>query len=150
MIFDIFPAILSVATYLSGLPAHLEYLNYKSSDTTASSGCGSAPTWQFDANNHVNVTTGDRSFRVHIPVSYDASTPHAMVLSFHGFKRNDVNQEKISGFSDKGIKLNGKVRVDRSLSALVIDRTSRALLQVKRQRFIVYPLSLLIGDLSLS
>jgi hypothetical protein len=98
----------------------------------------------------VNVTTGDRSFRVHIPVSYDASTPHAMVLSFHGFKRNDVNQEKISGFSDKGIKLNGKVRVDRSLSALVIDRTSRALLQVKRQRFIVYPLSLLIGDLSLS
>jgi len=108
MIFDVFPAILSVATYLSGLPAHLEYLNYKSSDTTASSGCGSAPTWQFDANNHVNVTTGDRSFRVHIPVSYDASTPHAMVLSFHGFKRNDVNQEKISGFSDKGIKLNGK------------------------------------------
>jgi hypothetical protein len=110
MKFQLLTTVLSVTTYLSGQPAHPEYSNRK--NTGASSGCGLAPTWQFDAHNRANVTMGDRSFLVHIPVSYDVTTPHAMVLSFHGFKRDDVNQEKISGFSDKGIKLNGKVWAD--------------------------------------
>ena len=109
MIFNFVPTVLSVATYLPGLPVHLDYSNSKSTDPTVSSGCGLAPPWNFDAHNRANVTMGDRSFLVHIPASYDSTTPHAMVLSFHGFKRNDVNQEKISGFSDKGIELNGKV-----------------------------------------
>jgi hypothetical protein len=112
MIFVLLMTVLSITTYLSGQPTHLEYSNR---ENTASSGCGSAPTWQFDTYNRANVTMGDRSFLVHIPVSYDVTTPHAMVLSFHGFKRDNVNQEKISGFSDKGIKLNGKVWADSSL-----------------------------------
>ncbi|KAF7343378.1 hypothetical protein MVEN_01770100 [Mycena venus] len=36
------------------------------------------------------------------------SVPHALVVSFHGFKANDKKQEKISGFSEKGLTLNGK------------------------------------------
>jgi len=109
MIFNFLTTVLSITTYLSGQPAHLEYSNRKNAGTTISSGCGLAPTWKFDANNRANVTMDNRSFLVHIPVSYDATTPHAMVLSFHGFKRDNVNQEKISGFSGEGIKLNGKV-----------------------------------------
>lgn len=57
----------------------------------------------------MNVTVGDRSFLVHIPSSYNANTPHAMVVSYHGFKDNDVKQEAITGFSEKGLTLNGKV-----------------------------------------
>lgn len=107
MILDPLATILFVINYWL-LPVHQEQL----SDTTTSnamSGCGSVPSWKFDANNHANVTMGDRSFLVHIPASYAPKTHHPVVVSFHGFKENDLHQEKISGFSGKGIKLNGKV-----------------------------------------
>jgi hypothetical protein len=86
----------------------------------ATSGCGFTPVWQFDAHNHANITTGDRSFLVHIPASYDPTTPHAVVLSFHGYKGNDLKQEKISEFSEKGIKLNGKVMARLSLPEMLL------------------------------
>jgi hypothetical protein len=75
-----------------------------------SSGCGSPSPWKFDSTHHSNRTIGDRSFYVHIPASYDQNVPHAVVLSFHGFKGDDVQQEKISGFSAHGLKINGQVR----------------------------------------
>ena len=121
MIFNSWATILSVTTYLSGLPAQLEISDGGISYTTASkatSGCGLAPTWDFDEDNHANITIGDRSFLVHIPAAYDATSPHAVVLSFHGFKRNDLKQEKVSGLSEKGLKLNGKVWAGGSLSDL--------------------------------
>jgi hypothetical protein len=75
----------------------------------ATAGCSQASTWEFDSDNHANVTMGDRSFLVHIPANYNPTTPHALVVSFHGFKGNDKKQEKITGLSEKGLTLNGKV-----------------------------------------
>ncbi|KAK7042504.1 Alpha/Beta hydrolase protein [Favolaschia claudopus] len=74
----------------------------------ATAGCSQASSWQFDDTNHANITMGDRSFLVHIPANYDPTTPHALVVSFHGFKANAKKQEKISGLSERGLRLNGK------------------------------------------
>ena len=115
MILGSLATVLFVASSVSGLPPRYEDLSRRSADmsaSAASSGCGSATAWQFDTSNHANVTMEDRSFLVHIPAAYNANTPHAVVLSFHGFQEDDLNQEMISGLSEKGLKLNGKVRVD--------------------------------------
>lgn len=80
-----------------------------SASSNGTAGCSANTTWQFDAENHMNVTMGNRSFLVHIPADYSATTPHAMVISYHGFKDNDIKQEKITGLSDKGLTLNGRV-----------------------------------------
>ncbi|KAJ7658944.1 Alpha/Beta hydrolase protein [Mycena rosella] len=74
----------------------------------ATAGCSQASTYTFDDTNHANITMGDRSFLIHIPANYDATTPHALVVSFHGFKGNAQKQEKITGLSQKGLLLNGK------------------------------------------
>jgi poly(3-hydroxybutyrate) depolymerase len=115
MILGSLATVLFVTSSVSGLPSRYEDLSRRSADmsaSSASSGCGSTTAWQFDADNHSNVTMEDRSFLVHIPAAYNANTPHAVVLSFHGFQEDDLNQEMISGLSEKGLKLNGKVRAD--------------------------------------
>jgi hypothetical protein len=144
MIFSSLATILFVAGSVSGLPAHYEHSSRRSGDTLASAGCGSASAWYFDANNHANVTIVDRSFLVHIPAAYDMNTPHAVVLSFHGFKQDDLEQEKISGFSERGLKLNGKVRADRSLADSVINHSSylQGIIGGRDQLKLVYPPSL--------
>ncbi|KAF7964686.1 hypothetical protein HWV62_4179 [Athelia sp. TMB] len=76
----------------------------------AATGCGVASPWTFDSTNHANITLNDRSFVVHIPANYKNADRHAVVLSFHGYGENPANQELISGFSEKGILLNNKVR----------------------------------------
>ncbi|KAF7977237.1 hypothetical protein HWV62_4341 [Athelia sp. TMB] len=77
------------------------------STSPGASGCGSNSSWTPDETGHVNVTMGERSFLVHVPATYDASRAHPLVLSFHGFKANDVKQEEITGFSAKGLTING-------------------------------------------
>ncbi|KAK7042493.1 Alpha/Beta hydrolase protein [Favolaschia claudopus] len=74
----------------------------------ATAGCTQPSIWLFDDTHHANITMGDRSFLVHIPANYDPLTPHALVVSFHGFRTNARKQEEISGFSEKGLTLNGK------------------------------------------
>jgi poly(3-hydroxybutyrate) depolymerase len=150
MIFCSLATVFSVAAFVSGLPAHRRHSSRRSSGTGASSGCGLAPAWQFDDDNHVTVTMGGRSFLVHIPVAYNANTPHAVVLSFHGFKENGLKQETISGFSEKGLRLNGKVSAHRSLAELSIDRVCRASSQVRYSQVVINPLSLPNDNHSLS
>ncbi|MFA5941105.1 MAG: PHB depolymerase family esterase [Sinimarinibacterium sp.] len=41
----------------------------------------------------------ERSYRVHVPASYDGSKPVPLVISLHGGWGNGANQEEISGFS---------------------------------------------------
>lgn len=77
----------------------------------ADSGCGSMPSWSFDSHGHANRTMGDRSFYVHLPESYDTNVPHPLVLSFHAFDNSEAYQERISGFSQDGLEIDGKVRV---------------------------------------
>ncbi|KAJ7608451.1 hypothetical protein FB45DRAFT_763494 [Roridomyces roridus] len=77
--------------------------------SNATLGCSVNQTsWQFDHKNHANITLGDRSFLVHIPTAYRPTLPHALVVSFHGYKANDVRQELITGFSAAGLTLNGR------------------------------------------
>lgn len=71
-----------------------------------SSGCGAPSPWKFDSTQHSNQSIKDRSFYVHIPAAYNPNVAHAVVLSFHGFKGDDVSQEEISGFSQQGLKIN--------------------------------------------
>lgn len=49
------------------------------------------------------VTTGDglRSFRVHVPASYEPSVPTPVVLNFHGITSNGLQQELFSRMLDK-------------------------------------------------
>ncbi|KAJ7201083.1 carbohydrate esterase family 1 protein, partial [Mycena pura] len=76
--------------------------------TNATAGCSQASLFQFDDTNHANITLGGRSFLVHIPAKYDPATPHALVVSYHGFKSNAKEQERITGLSAQGLTLNGK------------------------------------------
>ncbi|KAJ7722057.1 hypothetical protein DFH07DRAFT_972068 [Mycena maculata] len=70
-------------------------------------GCGSATPWTFDGSNHANQTVGNRTFLVHIPAAYNATTAHPVVLSFHGYGEDAQIQENITGFSKKGISIDG-------------------------------------------
>jgi len=108
MIFDVFATVLLVVDYFAGPPLHHPLPILDVATSNAPSGCGLESSWQFDSTNHANVTMGNRSFLVHIPPSYITTTPHALVLSFHGFGEEDLNQEKISGLSQQGLKINGK------------------------------------------
>lgn len=76
--------------------------------TSNASGCGAPSPWKFDDTGHLNVTMGDRSFLIHLPLAYKDDEAHPLVFSFHGFKANDSKQEEITGFSQPGLTLNGK------------------------------------------
>jgi hypothetical protein len=77
----------------------------------AISHCGKPSPWKFDSTHHSNQTLGDRSFYVHIPPHYNHNIPHPVVLSYHGYHKDDIEQEKCSGFSDAGLKINDLVCV---------------------------------------
>ncbi|KAJ6488242.1 alpha/beta-hydrolase [Mycena vitilis] len=74
----------------------------------SSPGCGFPTPWVFDSTEHSNQTLGDRSFLVHLPPRYDATTAHPVVLSFHGYGEDDLQQEHISGFSKEGNLIDDK------------------------------------------
>ncbi|KAJ7672119.1 Alpha/Beta hydrolase protein [Mycena rosella] len=75
-----------------------------------SSGCNSTVSWTFDSSGHSNQTLGNRSFLVHIPAEYNPTTTPAypVVLSFHGYGKDDQHQEDITGFSTDGYVIDGK------------------------------------------
>ena len=43
---------------------------------------------------------GERSYRLYVPASYDASAPLPLLLNFHGFGSSAAEQERYSGFID--------------------------------------------------
>ncbi|TSC29286.1 PHB depolymerase family esterase [Corallococcus sp. Z5C101001] len=43
-----------------------------------------------------------RAYRVHVPAGYDATKPTPVVLSFHGFSSNELEQEQLTGLSPLG------------------------------------------------
>ena len=45
----------------------------------------------------------NRTYRLHLPSSYDPNTPAPLVLSFHGHGKNMVEQETLSQFSNDAI-----------------------------------------------
>lgn len=89
------------------------------------SGCGLTSAWTFDANGHYNATMGNRSFLVHVPPSYTSNTQYPVVLSFHGYGKNDTWQEHITGLSEPSVQINNQVRFhDRISPSYSISTTS--------------------------
>ncbi|KAJ7056885.1 hypothetical protein C8F01DRAFT_337612 [Mycena amicta] len=82
-------------------------------------GCSASSTSKFlakfSSTNYANITLalspelgGNRALLVHLPAAYNPSTPHALVVSFHGFKSNALKQERITGLFEAGVLINGK------------------------------------------
>ncbi|KAJ7072928.1 alpha/beta-hydrolase [Mycena amicta] len=71
-------------------------------------GCNANSSWVFDATNHSNQTLGTRSFWVHVPPSYNASTAHPLVVSFHGYDEDERIHEEATGFSKEKLLIAGK------------------------------------------
>ncbi|KAF7293027.1 hypothetical protein MIND_01202100 [Mycena indigotica] len=120
--------LLALLSTVSGLPTSYRFSRADSAavnpiPSTApaneTAGCSSSTAAdflaQFSSTNHANITLalspelgGNRSFLVHLPAAYDLAVPHALVVSFHGFKSNAKKQERITGLSGSGIRINGK------------------------------------------
>lgn len=65
-------------------------------------------TWTFDLNGHYTHTLpNNRTFLVHVPANFKPTTAHALVLSFHGNGGTSSKQETVTGFSDKGLLIDG-------------------------------------------
>ncbi|KAJ7598130.1 carbohydrate esterase family 1 protein [Mycena floridula] len=74
-----------------------------------SDGCGTTSHWKFSKTDHYNHTLGTgRTFYVHRPAGYRIDTPHAVVLSFHGYSETERKQEMVTGLSKKGLTIGGK------------------------------------------
>jgi len=70
---------------------------------------------KFSDTSHQNVSLalspalgGTRTFLVHLPANYNPDVPHALVVSYHGFKSSAKKQERITGLSEQGVLINGK------------------------------------------
>ena len=51
----------------------------------------------------VSTDGGSRTYRLHLPSSYNPNTPAPLVISFHGHGKNMVEQETLSQFSNDAI-----------------------------------------------
>jgi polyhydroxybutyrate depolymerase len=54
-----------------------------------------------DATWTVQTANGARVFNVHVPASYSTATPTPVVLNFHGFGSDGIQQDELSGMSRK-------------------------------------------------
>ncbi len=69
-------------------------------DAIVSAGCGVTP--DYGESVHFIQSGGlDRTYRLHVPRSYDPSRPTPLVLNFHGFGSNAVQQDLASGMPTK-------------------------------------------------
>lgn len=73
---------------------------------TSSDGCGKPLPEQVHLDKSVNLSLASdsgvtpRRYRLHIPASYDVSTPVPLILSFHGRGKDAEFQEALSQFSN--------------------------------------------------
>ena len=54
-------------------------------------------------NFQVSTNGGTRTYRIHLPRSYDPNTPAPLVISYHGHGQDMVPQETLSQFSNDAI-----------------------------------------------
>ncbi|THW52879.1 alpha/beta-hydrolase [Aureobasidium pullulans] len=92
----------------------------------ATPGCGSPLSAQLtrggaDKTNTLSFTTSGgvvRSYLLHIPTSYDVSTPAPIAFSYHGRNGNSKDQETISGMSNEAFNPNYLVVYPQGLNAV--------------------------------
>ncbi|THZ81719.1 alpha/beta-hydrolase, partial [Aureobasidium pullulans] len=92
----------------------------------ATPGCGSPLSAQLtrggaDKTNTLSLTTSGgvvRSYLLHIPTSYDVSTPAPIAFSYHGRNGNSKDQETISGMSNEAFNPNYLVVYPQGLNAV--------------------------------
>jgi len=70
-------------------------------DAEVLAACGGLESQPLDAVWTVQTGDGERSFRVHVPASYDPRIPTPVVLNFHGLTSNGFQQEFFSGMIGK-------------------------------------------------
>ena len=57
-------------------------------------------------NFQLSTNGGNRTYRIHLPRSYDPNTPAPLVISYHGHGQDMVPQETLSQFSNDAINPN--------------------------------------------
>ena len=57
-------------------------------------------------NLQLSTNGGTRTYRIHLPGSYDQNTPAPLVISYHGHGQDMVPQETLSQFSNDAINPN--------------------------------------------
>ena len=79
--------------------------NFLESRDTA--GCGKPHTVDGVSRDfQVSTDGGNRTYRIHLPSSYDPNTPAPLVISYHGHGQDMVEQETLSQFSNEAINPN--------------------------------------------
>ena len=70
-------------------------------------GCGTPHTVDGRSRDFSLLTNGgNRTYRIHLPNSYDPNTPAPLVISYHGHGKDMVQQETLSQFSNDAINPN--------------------------------------------
>lgn len=77
--------------------------------TSASKGCGKTLPSAFSQSHSTNLTLPgtDRTYLLHLPRGYQASTPHPLYFSFAGASRDATEQEGLSQFSNPLFNVHG-------------------------------------------
>ena len=96
---------LTLADHLHPILGNVVLGNVVSTHRTA--GCGT-PHKVDGVSRNFNVSTngGNRTYRLHLPSSYDENTPAPLVLSYHGHGQDMEEQETLSQFSNDAINPN--------------------------------------------
>ena len=82
-------------------PMLMSDTSLESGDT---SGCGKPHTVDgLSKDFTVSTDDGNRTYRIHLPSSYDPNTPAPLVISYHGHGQDMVEQETLSQFSNDAI-----------------------------------------------
>lgn len=90
-------------------------LSLATTNTTSSNtpGCGQPnPHLRGSPAHNLTIVTADgkqRSYLLHIPLSYDIWTPAPLIFALHGRTRTAAGMERLTGFSDDSV--NGKAIV---------------------------------------
>ena len=75
--------------------------------TRGTVGCGTPHSVNGVSRNFsVSTDGGQRTYRLHLPSSYDVNTPTPLIISFHGHGKDMVEQETLSQFSNDAINPN--------------------------------------------
>lgn len=93
----------------SSMPSGTQYRVYVGpvNKTAVTTGCRSGSPWPLGMSSNVSIPanpavsrgSSTRTYRVHVPGSYVADRPQAVVLVFHGYSGNAVSMEQSTGFS---------------------------------------------------
>lgn len=70
----------------------------------ASTGCATVHEWAGQTRTFsFGSSGGTRTYRIHLPSSYQPGTPKPLIIAYHGSGDNPTNFEKTTRFSDESV-----------------------------------------------